>query len=297
MQKAVNTPGIRIVALAVAGAALVIIAGAGRADAALYQLSSGNSTVSLNPFADPSESLGGIYNWTVDGLSQARQQDFWIRINNGGSATEVSSIPASSSTNDPLLRDTTGNNGAANFASTTYSAPNYTVNTQYQLTGGAAGSNFSDLIEIILITNTGTSNLPVQAINYNDMNLGNDNDNDSTTITNGGLDILQTSANGWTATGTATPTPNEFTAGAFPTLLAGLTSGSAVPLGGNATTTGTDGYAVEYDQTLLPTRSLLFTVNETITGPVVPEPASASILAMGSLFLMRRRNARRQALL
>ncbi|MGA2232716.1 MAG: hypothetical protein ABSH22_17595 [Tepidisphaeraceae bacterium] len=291
MQKAVNPPRFRRAATAVAAAVSALVAVPRQSNAALYQIQSGNSTISLNPFADPSESIAGLYNWTVDGVSQARQQDYWIRVNAGGPASELASLTPIGT---PLLEDLTGNNGAPNYASINYQGTGYTAKATYTLTGDLTGGNFSNLIETIVITNTGSSNLPVEAVNFNDLNLGNDSDNDSTSITNAGVSIMQTSANGWTAAGTATPTPNEYTTGAYATLLTGFNTGSAVPLADNATSSGTDGEAVEYDQTLLSNNSLIFTVVQTITGPTVPEPTSISLLGIGSLILLRpRRRANR----
>jgi len=291
MRNVKNIFSLRNTLLATAAAATGLIAAPRHAEAALYTLTSGNSVVNLNPFHDNSQ-LDGLYNWTVDGITQLHQQGFWYRVGGTGAAANVATLSPSVLTTPIQLLDTTGQGGSPNFASVSYSGTGFTVNTRYQLTGGQPGSEFSNLTETVVITNTSSKSIAMSAIDYTDLDLGGSSTNETASAISTGVQILQTSGDGkWTDSQIAQPNPSSFEVAAVPTILNGL-NGSGIPLNDNLAVAGVDASnGVEYDKSLNAGQSLIFTVNEVIQGPgTVPEPtSSAALLAASSLFLTRPR--------
>jgi hypothetical protein len=288
----VRSSKLRIAALA-AAAGIMGLATPGTSSAALYMLESNNSVVDINPFGDSSEP-DGLYNWTVDGATQAREQGYWFQIGGTGPTNNVATLSPSALSQPVQLLNTSGeSNAAPNEASINYQGSGFTINTRYQLTGGANGSNLSDLVETVVINNTGTSALKIHMDDYTDLNLGGNGANDSISITNGGATATQTNPTGWTGVATGSTTNlASFDAAAYPTLLNAVNAGT-FPLNEQSSLTDQDvTNGVEYDATLAPNVSMEFTVNQEILGPavgaIVPEPTMIA-LAASCLFMIRPR--------
>jgi hypothetical protein len=108
----------------------------------------------------------GMFNWSVDGRNQLFQQWFWYRVGNLNAEASIDTIsPPAILTPAPNVLDTRYNNGQ------------FSVRVQYTLGGGALGSGFSDIGEIITINNLTANPLDFHFFQYSDFDLdsaGND---------------------------------------------------------------------------------------------------------------------------
>src|SRR5215467_8123724 len=107
------------------------------ARAQTYGITNGNSFALID-----ANHQAGMNNWTVDGVNQLYQQWFWYRIgtHGGESSIDTLSAPTVSSSGPGLL-------------STTYASSKLSVQVDYALHGGAAGSGMSDMSETITLRN------------------------------------------------------------------------------------------------------------------------------------------------
>jgi len=266
-------------------------------EATLYTLTSNNSVVNINPFADTSQ-VNGLYNWTVDGVPQAHEQGFWYSTGSNSAANVAALTPATVVPKIQLL-DSTGKGSAPNFATVNYQGNGFTVNTRYQLTGGATGSNFSDLNETVVVTNTSTTSVVFHLDDYTDLDLGASASSDSVSITSGGVTTTQTNPADWAGIATSSSTPSAYEASVFPTLVNAL-NGGTIGLNDAANAgPGNVSNALEFDQTITASSSQVYTINEVITGPAnqvssgVPEPTAMGVLlCVSGLLLIRRRRDR-----
>jgi len=244
----------------------------------------------------------GVNSWTVDGTQVIRQQQFFFRIGNTGPGTDIASLAPSAIVPPVVLLSTSGS-GPNNFASISYQGNGFTVNARYELLGFAAGTDNSDLIEQMIVTNVSTHTIQMNMADYADLNLSSPAGDDSAKVASSGLLIDQNGPNstlafpgatGLEAGNQAGITPTHYETGlggtGAGTLVAGLMNGSAFPLNDNPSVSNTDAaFAQEYDQTINPGGSLVFSVAEVIN-PTVPEPASSAVLlGAGGIFFMRPR--------
>lgn len=306
MRKLTNMLKLKNAVLATAAAAAGLIATPQHSNAAIVTLQNGNSIVKLSTLStDAGVPTNGVYQWSVDGTSVAAQQQFYYRVGNTGPGTEISSLTPSQIVPPVVTLSTTGS-GPANYASVSYQnqAGGFTINARYELLGGATGSDSSELIEQMIVTNVTTSTIQFHMVDYSDLNLSSPSGaSDLGAATAMGSTITQTGPNstlvnpaysGLEAVATTSMTPDEYEVGGGGTgagsLQSQLLSGAGFPLNDNASSSGDVAFAQEYDQTIGVGSSLVFSVAEVIS-PTVPEPtsSSAAMLAAGSLFMMRPR--------
>lgn len=286
LKKVGSTKSVVLAAAAAAG----LLSAARPAGAALVTLQDGNSLVKLNTLSDPNPdpaNQDGMYNWSVDGTNQLRQQWFWYRTGNTGAGHRLNSLAQSSA---PTVLDTNGD-GKNDYVSLNYQGNGFTVNVQYLLTGGTNGSGASDISETIKIKNTTNAPLPFSFAHYADYNLGGTGLHDSVVMT-GGNTAKQTDARGDLAETVFSPKPSEYSAGTYSALRTGLDSGSAFPLNGSTASYNTDAaYATEWDKTIPAHGTEVIGADEQVSAIAsVPEPTSAAaFFGAGGLLLMRTR--------
>jgi hypothetical protein len=147
-----NTRGI----LALGIIASTLAASALQSRAQIITLTDNNSVAQIN-----ASSSAGMFNWSIQGQNQLAQQWFWYRVGLVGPEAPINTISAPTITT-PNARTlyTTYNNGA------------YSVEVDYSLTGGLAGSGYSDIGESIRINNLTTAPLDFHFFQYSDFDLG-----------------------------------------------------------------------------------------------------------------------------
>lgn len=124
--------------------------------AQVVTLTDNNSVVQVN-----TGNSAGMFNWTVGGQNQLYQQWFWFRAGATGPEATINTISAPTiTTPDAKTLYTSYFNGA------------FGVQVNYSLTGGSAGSGYSDVGESIIITNATASALDFHFFQYSDFDLG-----------------------------------------------------------------------------------------------------------------------------
>jgi hypothetical protein len=307
MRKLTNMFKLKNAVLATAAAVTGLIAVPQHSNAAIVTLQNGNSIVKLSTLStDAGVPTNGVYQWAVDGTNVVAQQQFYYRVGNTGPGTEISSLSPSQIVPPVVTLSTTGS-GPANYASVSYQGNGFTVNARYELLGGATGSDFSELIEQMIVTNVTSHTIQFHMVDYSDLNLSNPNGaNDTGLATNNGATITQTGPNnalasptytGLQAVATTSMMPDEYEVDTGGTgsgaLQSMLLSGAGFPLDDNAAANNQDvAFGEQYDQNIGVGGSLVFSVAEVISPTITvpePAPASAAMLAAGSLFMMRPR--------
>jgi hypothetical protein len=242
----------------------------GTANAGVFSLVDGNSQVDFN-----TASSANATNWFVDGQDQLFQQAFWLRVGSTGGETSLHALAIGvEGTSD------TDFDGNADTLFVRYLGTVFTVEVRYGLTGGAAGSNVSDLSEEILITNTSGAALDFHFFQYSDFDLGATSGNDTVQIL-GGNTAQQSDPNGLVFSETVvTPNPTHHEVAPWPSTLASLNDGSPTTLNdSNGPITGDVTWAFQWDTTIGAGGSFLISKDKGLSP--VPEPAS---LALWSLF-------------
>lgn len=171
--------------MALAAAVLGLIGSVSHAD--VVTLSNDNSSVTFHTTAGDGGTLG-LNNWTVDGTNQIWQQWFWYRT---GSQSREWAIDGSgplahvSTTSLDLDGDTADDFMVARYRdSETSTTPEmFSVEMRYLLTGGVAGSNTSDVVEVIRIQNLGNEPLDFHFFQYVDFDLNGTWDDDKVVLT------------------------------------------------------------------------------------------------------------------
>jgi hypothetical protein len=151
-------PGSRLCILsAIAiGVVCTLLASARQSHAQIITLSDNNSSAQVNV-----GSSAGMFNWFVDGQNQLAQQWFWYRVGNANPEASIDTISA------PTISTP---NARALYA--IFSNASFSVETDYLLTGGLAGSGHSDIGESIRINNLTASPLDFHFFQYSDFDLG-----------------------------------------------------------------------------------------------------------------------------
>lgn len=138
-----------------AGLAACFVTAAAQADVTLTDLNS-----SVHFYDNGSGGLGGMDAWNVDGVDHLFEQWFWYRT---GTDTREYRL-------DSLTQSITLQTGR--LLELSHAGTGFSIDTLYVLTGGTAGSNFSDIAETIRIRNTGTSSITMSFYQYSDFDLG-----------------------------------------------------------------------------------------------------------------------------
>jgi len=239
------------------------------AGAAVYTLTDANSSsiVDTGP--------AGMTKWTVDGINNLNRQAFWFRVGATGGETNLGSLPLISAiqTSPDYLR-------------LTYQGGSFNVEVKYTLTGGSLGSGTSDIGESIKITNTSASPLDFHFFQYVNLHLMGQAINDSVQIS-GGNTAIQTLGAAFVSETSGVPYPSRYEVGFAPTTLNSLMDGSPTTLNNLAGPVGPDDltWAFQWDRTIAAGGSFNISKDKYL----VPEPATLSLLALGGLAVLRRR--------
>ena len=221
-----------------------------------------------------------MQSWTVDGIDDLAQQWFWYALGSGS----VSSLDT--------LGAPTVSQAASNSLTLTYAGPGLSATVAYLMTGGAPGSNTSDINEQIFLQNTSGGTETLHFYQYSNFQLGGGTSNNFLQFSNAN-DVDQTSTSlllSETASTADTPAPNEWQGGAYPSILNLLNGGSSLTLnktpaiGAPPIGPGNMSWAYEWDKTLTASgagSSLHIAKDKNIEA--VPEPGTIALLVFGVL--------------
>jgi hypothetical protein len=263
----------------------------------------GYSVSTINPLTS-----AGMNSLTINGTQQIANQWYYYRESTGpGSFSPINNLgpPTQSYVEQDNSNAPTGTYdiGDVKYASTTVGGVPFTVNLNYDLTGG--GPTGVLLTEVVTIANlSATTALPFDIIEYNHFTLDNDSNNETVQLKppTGSDEAVQSDTQGASITEDATVTSNSnnppdfHEAALFPGnanldfLKATFTDLNDATLAGSPTP-GDVLWDFEWDGTdgtgFIPAnKDLIISKNIAIT---VPEPATAGLALGGaSLFAIRR---------
>jgi hypothetical protein len=245
-------------------------------------LTDGNSSAQI--FSD---SQAGMNSWIVEGQNQLAHQWFWYRIGaNPEQSIDTIGIP--------VVVTTLGTRGMT----ATYANPQFSLQIDYLLTGGVAGSGVSDIAETIKIQNLTGAYLDFHFFQYSDFNLGGTAGNDtlqlSQNIAGKYNDAVQYDAGVAFSETVTAPGANHGEAAFAGITLAKLNNGVADnlsdasgPLNGDVT------WAFQWDFSIAPGSSKIISKDKYLEVLVIPEPTSVVFGALGLAFMLGMSNRRR----
>jgi predicted protein tyrosine phosphatase len=243
----------------------------GDASGQIFNLSNGNSAVSVN-----ASSPSGMFNYSVDSINQVDNQWFYYRAGGMTSQASIDSLGALIATQS-----------SARNLSLTYTGDQYTARVVYTLTGGSSGSGQSGLNESVTFINTSsTASLKLSFFDYANFALGGASSGQTLQFGTSSLpppthynNFVQTGGGmSLTASLISGGSPTHVEAATYSQTLSGLNSGSSITLNDNAgPVSGNVSGTFEWDTTLAPGSSL--TISELVS--VVPEPSNIWLLAFG----------------
>jgi hypothetical protein len=245
-------------------------------------LSDQNASVVIDPMSQAGASL-----WRIDGVDQLFQQWFWYRTGNNAEASIDSLTLNSAIASDSDL------NGQNDHLVLSYSGNGFTIQVDYQLTGGALGSHTADLTENIRIVNTGLKVLDFHFFQYVDFDLNNTKNDDSAKLV-GNNSVQQSDPSGVISETVVTPPPDHFEIAFFSNTRDKLNDGTATTLNDGTTPLGPGDvtWAFQWDRNIDVGGSFLISKDKQIRGTLVPETPSAALLlgiALTALGLLGRR--------
>ncbi|MGN6554804.1 MAG: PEP-CTERM sorting domain-containing protein [Verrucomicrobiota bacterium] len=240
-------------------------------------LSDLNSTAKLDAL-----SQSGMYQWTVDGQNQLNQQWFWYRIGNTAEAS-INTIST------PTISTYNGTRGVT----TTYANGQFSIQIDYLLTGGTAGSGTADIGESIRIINTSGSQLDFHFFQYSDFDLAGTPNDDSVALTPiSGKYYISDQVQGASVVETVTTPPaTRGEAALYSFTKDKLNDGVASDLNNmNTAGPGDATWALQWDLSIAPDGSVLISKDKRIQLALVPEPSTLALLGLGlAAFSIRKK--------
>jgi hypothetical protein len=260
------------------------------ARAQTFGITNGNSFALIDP-----NSQAGMRNWTVDGVNQLYQQWFWYRIGNHGGESSIDTLSAATITSP-----------GPGLLSTTYGNSKLSVEVDYALQGGSAGSGTADMKESITLRNVSTSTLSLHFFQYSDFDLLGSAADEHVELRRDGTTGPFLGATQWDGdpdnrqfAAHISVTPADHGEATFwPTLVNDLTDSHPTTLADTVGVVGSGGdvdCAFQWDLSLGVGGSVTLDVDKNLTLPtcLVPEPSTAALVGLGALGLVffRRRSS------
>lgn len=246
------------------------------------------TSVAKIDLTNPDPSLVGMFQWSVQGQNELRQQWFWFRV---GATPEapINTLGLQSAT--PFL----GTRGLT----TVYGAGPLTVQIDYLLTGSSAvpvnGLAQSDIQETITLHNSGANPIPLSFFQYSDFDLAGAG-NDTVTL---GKDPggLYNSANQSDGVSTLTesvsvtaPSASHGEANFFNSTWLKLNDGNPDNLNDIATAgPGNVTWALQWDTSIDPGQDFIISKDKHLQVQIIPEPSLFALFGIGLVgFVLRR---------
>ena len=233
-------------------------------------------------------SSAGMYTWTVEGQNFLYQQWFWYR---------VGSDPATPESSIDTLTLTSATQAAPNKLTLLYtSAGLFNLTIEYTLLGGQAGSGASDMAESIRVSNLSGAPLDFHFFQYTDFDFSPLPGADTVQLVNENK-VKQTSPGGFVVSETtAVPDADRFELALWNATLAKLNDGDLDNLS-NANVgpypysagPGDVTWALQWDEVLSSTGTLLISKNKHLTVPIPPSVLLLGSGLLGLALLGRRR--------
>jgi hypothetical protein len=259
--------------------ALVLCGFAMSAQAATVNLTDANSTFQIETAPPGFGGLTGAVNWTVDGVDQLFQQQWFIGFG-AGNQQPISNFPSVVTAPPPN-----------NFANIVYtSAGNWTLDTTYALSGGAAGTGRSDLAQQATFNNISGATQNLRLYLYTDFDLSNTDFDNGVTI-DGNHHAVQFD-NRTLMDSIFGPDASRVEANLFANTFISLSGGAAYALN-NVTSAGPGDvtWAFEWDVTVPAGGSFQLSLDNLITP--VPVPPAVFLFGSGLLGLVGLRRFRK----
>ena len=270
----------RVIAAIIVGMGWMSFAGTSASQASVLTLTDANSTAKFESLGGQANPVGQ-FSWNIDGYNALARQWFWYRIGSTGPEQSIDALDANPTVTQPL----------PNYGTLTYQGATLTAQVSYLLSGGQADSGQSTLNELIVLTNTSSTTMPLHFFQYVDINLFDSPASGDTLSILNGTTAVQTNPTSSVSETVTTPAPTSYMVGLTPTVLNLLTDGSPTTLGhvGGAAT-GDVSWAFGWDFNLAPgaTAFISKVKNIDLRSPTgdVPEPATLGLLAAGLLVLV-----------
>jgi len=247
--------------------------------AQVVTLNNGNSSASVDLTVG---NHGGMNNWTVDLVNQLSQQWFWYRVGNTAQATIDTVGNLSFTTPNP------------NVLFSTYHNTQFSIEVDYTLTGGSAGSGSSDINESIRVTNLTATSLDFHLYQFSHYKLGGITGGATATLQKNGLGKFIGAFQGNSSIEfnetVATPGGDRGEANLSAATLLGELNGPAYSLNDNLSAgPGDVGYALEWDNSILAGGGFIIGKDKSISP--VPEPTTLALLSVGLVAIGWRRRS------
>lgn len=264
--------GLAILSLALHGAVW-------QGQAQVITLSHNNSIAQID-LSNPNPASVGMFNWSVQGQSELRQQWFWFRVGNTPEQPINTISP-------PVFSTFLGSRGL----STTYGNAAFSLEVDYQLTGGSvvAANQVaqSDIQETISLHNISGAPLDFHLFQYSDFDLAGPG-NDTVTLgrdPSGNFNSANQSDGISTLTESVSvtaPSASHGEANFFNATWAKLNNGVPDVLNDNASAgPGNVTWALEWDLLLNPNDTFIISKDKHLAVQIIPEPSSVALITLG----------------
>lgn len=251
--------------------------------ASTYTLEDANSTAVWN---DGSNGSTAQFTWTVDGVDQVFDQDFFFRIGDTDAEARVGTL-------DIDFAGVSNTNSDAGDDVLTFefsSSAGLHIDISYKLRGGIGGSGVSDLAETITITNLTGASIDLSFFQYVDFDLGATISDDRARLLNNNT-IRQWDAGHNVAETVVTPGADEHEIDFFSNTLTKLTDNDADDLDSANLSLGPGDvtWAFQWDRTLQNNASFQISKDKRFSIVPLPPAALAGLGLLGLLGVARMR--------